>query len=129
MSTRLSHQIQQAHRRYQTLTGTKLPMAPHRERLWYEWFKAGYQTEDLDRVIQYLKQQIRQQRRNVGALKLSNILQLDRFEEDLAISRINLQPVSKKPRPTAPSSQLPAKLRKAGSQRAMQFLRTLKRNL
>jgi hypothetical protein len=28
--------------------------------------------------------------RNVGALKLSNILQLDRFEEDLNISKVRL---------------------------------------
>jgi hypothetical protein len=28
--------------------------------------------------------------RNVGALKLSNILQLDRFEEDLSISKVRL---------------------------------------
>ncbi len=32
----------------------------------------------------------RHQRRNIGALKLSNLLQLDRFEEDLHISRVRL---------------------------------------
>ena len=129
MNTRLLIQIQKAHRHYQALTGAKLPMAPHRERLWYEWIKAGYQTNDLNQVIEYLKQQIRQQRRNVGALKLSNLLDLDRFEEDLAISRINLRPAPERTKHTAPPPVLPLKLRDAGNQRAMDFLRTLKREL
>lgn len=129
MNTQLSHQIQKAHRRYQALTGAQLPMAPHRERLWYEWFKAGYGTEDLDRVIEYLKQQIRQQRRNVGALKLSNLLQLDRFEEDLAISHLNLRPIKKKTKPVTTKPPLPPALRDAGNKRAIAFLRTIKRDL
>jgi hypothetical protein len=39
------------------------------------------------------KQRLRQnmRRRNVGALKLSNLLQLDRFEEDLNISKVRLR--------------------------------------
>jgi len=129
MNNRLSNQIQQAHQRYQLLTGAKLPMAPHRERLWYEWFKAGYRTEDLEGVIEYLKRQIRQQRRNVGALKLSNLLQLDRFEEDLAISRVNLLPAKKKPKPASVASPLAPTLRDVGNQRAIEFLRTIKRKL
>ena len=32
------------------------------------------------------------ERRNVGALKLSDLLQLDRFEEDLHLSRVRLKP-------------------------------------
>ena len=129
MNTRLVIQIQHVHRRYQALIGTTLPLAPHRERLWYEWFKAGYRTEDLEGVIEYLKQQIRQQRRNVGALKLSNLLQLDRFEEDLTISRINLRPIKKKTKPRASAPPLLPALRQAGNQQAIEFLRTVKRDL
>ncbi len=129
MKAQLTDQIRQAHQRYQALTGAKLPMAPHRERLWYDWLKAGYRTEDLDRVIEYLKQQIRQQRRNVGALKLSNLLQLDRFEEDLAISQIKLRPMKKKTKPVAAQSPLPEALREVGNQRAIAFLRTIKQDL
>jgi hypothetical protein len=36
--------------------------------------------------VRYLQEEIRASRRNVGALKLSNLLQLDRFEEDLNIT-------------------------------------------
>lgn len=104
-------------------------MEPHRERLWYDWLKAGYRTEDLERVIEYLKQQIRQQRRYVGALKLTNLLQLDRFEEDLAISQINLRPMKKATKSVAAHSPLPQALRDAGNQRPIAFLRTIKQNL
>ena len=59
----------------------------------------------MRQVITYLQKEIRAARRNIGALKLSNLLQLDRFEEDLNISRIRLKapaqlPVAS-PKPTA----------------------------
>jgi hypothetical protein len=44
--------------------------------MWYEVLRAGYSLEDM---------------RVVNALKLSNILQLDRFEEDLLINRVRLR--------------------------------------
>ena len=56
-------------------------------------------------VIAYLQREIRQGRRNVGALKLSNLLQPDRFEEDLNIHRVRLEPP-----PRAPSSKAPPPL-------------------
>jgi hypothetical protein len=73
--------IQQAHPLYCQLTGQTLRLAFHRERSWYELLGAGYSLEDLRAVITYLQREIRAQRRNVGALKLSNLLQPDRFEE------------------------------------------------
>ena len=48
---------------------------------------------DLRRVIVYLQREIREGRRNVGALKLSNLLQPDRFEEDLNIRSVRLEPL------------------------------------
>jgi hypothetical protein len=84
--------IQQAHQLYCQLTGQSLRLAFDRERMWYELLRAGYTPQDLRRVITYLQGEIRAQRRNVGALKLSNLLQPDRFEEDLQISRVRLQP-------------------------------------
>ena len=73
------------------LTGQKLTLRFDRERLWYEFLHAGFSTEDLKSVITYLQKEIRANRRNVGALKLSNLLQLDRFEEDLNISKVRLR--------------------------------------
>jgi len=72
--------IQQAHRLYCQLTGQTLSLGFDRERMWYELLRAGYTLQDLRAVIVYLQREIRAQRRNVGALKLSNLLQPDRFD-------------------------------------------------
>ncbi len=53
-----------------------------------------------------VQKQIRAGRRNVGALKLSNLLQLDRFEEDLNLIHIRLQPPA--PRPAKTRNPTPA---------------------
>lgn len=92
--------IQDAHALYCRLTGQTVSLRFDRERLWYELFHAGFDEADLQRVIRYLQREIRESRRNVGALKLSNLLQLDRFEEDLNISRVQLY--APKPSPPVP---------------------------
>ena len=99
--------IQQTHALYCRLTGQRVSLRFDRERLWYEFFRAGFNEADLQKIIRYLQREIREGRRNVGALKLSNLLQLDRFEEDLNISRVQLcapKPSSPAPPPAAPSS-------------------------
>ena len=93
--------IQQAHALYCRLTGQRVSLRFDRERLWYELFHAGFNEADLQRVIRYLQREIREGRRNVGALKLSNLLQIDRFEEDLNISRVQLYA----PKPSKPPPQ------------------------
>jgi hypothetical protein len=95
--------VQQAHALYCHLTGQRVSLRFDRERLWYELFHAGFNEADLQRVISYLQREIRQGRRNVGALKLSNLLQLDRFEEDLNISQVQLYP----PKPSNPFAPPP----------------------
>lgn len=121
--------IQQAHRLYCQWTGQTLPLRFDRERLWYEFLHAGFTLEDLAQVVRYLQKEIRHTRRNVGALKLSNLLQLDRFEEDLNISRVRLAPQpppSPKP-PPEPSLSLAEQGR--GRQRALDQLRDLHKQL
>jgi hypothetical protein len=118
--------IGQAHQLYCQLTGQSLRLAFDRERMWYEWLRLGYSLEDLRTVITYLQREIRAQRRNVGALKLSNLLQLDRFEEDLQISRVRLRatsPVQPAPPPLPP---LPAREQQQARQRALECLRQIK---
>jgi hypothetical protein len=119
--------IGQAHQLYGQLTGQSLRLAFDRERMWYELLRLGYSLQDLRSVITYLQREIRAQRRNVGALKLSNLLQPDRFEEDLQISRVRLRP----PQPTspAPTPRLPvlsARQQQQGRQRALEYLRQIK---
>jgi hypothetical protein len=86
-------QIQATHQLYCQLTAQKLSLRFDRERLWYDFLQAGFTTDQLKLVIAYLQKEIRAGRRNVGALKLSNLLQPDRFEEDLNISKVRLQPL------------------------------------
>jgi len=124
-------QIEQLHQLYGRLTGQTLSLGFDRERLWFEFRRAGFTADDLSRVVGYLQREIRHQRRYVGALKLSNLLQLDRFEEDLNISRVRLTPCP--PRPQAPLALRtptcsPAQ-QQQGRQRALEHLRQLKENL
>lgn len=95
----MAARIHAVHQLYSQLTGQTLPLRYHRERMWWELLRAGYTPHDLRLVIRYLQREIRAGRRNVGALKLSNLLQLDRFEEDLQISRVRLTPPPPPPRP------------------------------
>lgn len=114
--------IQQAHALYCRLTGQRVSLRFDRERLWFELFRAGFTETDVQTVIAYLQREIRQGRRNVGALKLSNLLQPDRFEEDLNICRVALSP-PKPPKPTPPTpTPLTPQEREAGRQRALQML-------
>jgi hypothetical protein len=122
--------IGHAHQLYCQLTGQSLRLGFDRERMWYELLRLGYSLQDLRALIAYLQREIRAQRRNVGALKLSNLLQPDRFEEDLNISHIRLTP--KPPRPTAaiplPPSCSPDE-QERGRQHALAQLRNLKDKL
>jgi len=113
--------IQQAHALYCRLTGQRVSLRFDRERLWYELFQAGFHEADLQRVIRYLQREIREGRRNVGALKLSNLLQLDRFEEDLNISRVQLY-APKPAQPTPPPAPSSSQQEEAARQRALQLL-------
>ncbi len=121
------HRIAQAHSLYGQLTGQRLSLGFDRERAWYELLRSGYTLDDLRQVVGYLQQEIRAGRRNVGALKLSNLLQLDRFEEDLNISRIRLRPsVAASRPPNRPPSELSAEQQAQGRQKALQLLAKLK---
>jgi hypothetical protein len=123
-------QIQQLHQTYCRLTGQNLSLGFDRERLWFELLRAGFTQADLTQVVSYLQKEIRQARRNVGALKLSNLLQLDRFEEDLNISRVRLTapPPPKTPAAHRPSACSPAELERR-RQRALEQLRRFKETL
>lgn len=115
--------IQQAHAFYCRLTGQRVSLRFDRERLWYELFQAGFNQADLQRVIRYLQREIREGRRNVGALKLSNLLQIDRFEEDLNISRVQLYAPKPPAQPSAPAKSPPnPQQAEAARQRALELL-------
>jgi len=108
--------VEDLHRLYCQLTGQHLSLRYDRQRLWFEFLRAGFDADALQRVVRYLQKQIRAGRRNVGALKLSNLLQLDRFEEDLNLIKIRLQPPPSRP----PKNNNPPPLSHAEEQRLRQ---------
>jgi hypothetical protein len=125
----LLDQLEQLHRTYCQLTGQNLTWRFDREPLWLDFHRAGFTLADLTQVVRYLQTEIRHTRRNVGALKLSNLLQLDRFEEDLNISRVRLRP---EPPPKPPNVLGPAcspAEQERGRQLALAQLQDLKEKL
>jgi len=99
--------VRAIHALYCRWTGQNLSLRFDRERLWSDFLRAGFTPDELHRVIVWLQKEISHQRRNLGALKLSNLLQLDRFEEDLNISRARLRPVPLTSPAAPPSPQPP----------------------
>jgi hypothetical protein len=122
-------QIESLHQLYCRLTGQHLSLGFDRERLWYEFLRAGFSAEDLAQVLRYLQREIRHQRRYVGALKLSNLLQPDRFEEDLNISRVHLGPPPPRSSPLPASPTCSPAEQQQGRERALQHLRELQAKL
>jgi hypothetical protein len=57
-------------------------------RLWLEYLRAGFDLDQLTLTLRYLLREVHAGRRNPGALKLTNLLQIDRFEEDLLLARM-----------------------------------------
>jgi hypothetical protein len=84
--------VEAAHALYCRWTGQNLSLRFDRIRLWSEFFQSGFTIEDFQWVLAYLQKEIRAGRRNIGALKLRNLLAPDRFEEDFHISRVRLRP-------------------------------------
>jgi hypothetical protein len=121
-------QIAQAHALYCELTGQTLGLGFDRERLWYELLRTGVTLPQVGQLLRYLQREIREGRRNVGALKLSNFLQPDRFEEDWAISRVALRPATAQT-PPAPTGPADPREQERGRQRALELLRQFKTSL
>jgi len=65
-------------------------MAPNmaEQRWWYEFFKAGFTEQNLETVVRFLLREIKKEKRNLGALKLSNLLDPIRFKEDLIVAKL-----------------------------------------
>ena len=122
--------LSELHQTYCRLTGQNVSLRFDRERLWFEFHRAGFTLADLIQVVRFLQKEIRHTRRNVGALKLSNLLQLDRFEEDLNISRVRLTAPVPPPRGVAaPVPTCSPAEQERGRQRALEQLRDLKEKL
>lgn len=89
--------IAKVHGWYEGQMGTKLRLDSQIERLWFDWFKADFTEDQLQLVFRYLRGQIRDKKRNDGALKLCNLLAPDRFGSDLALASMGRKAVASKP--------------------------------
>jgi hypothetical protein len=123
-----SQPILEAHQLYCHLTGQKLRLDFVRERQWYELLRQGFTLTEIRRVIVYLQREIREGRRNVGALKLSNLLQPDRFEEDLNIRKVRLEPPPRCLPPKTPP-RLPPEQQEVLRHQALEQLHQFKQSL
>jgi hypothetical protein len=109
------HRIHAIHAWYCREMGSGLNLHSGLERQWFEWFKAGHDEDQFKRVFKYLRAQIKEKKRNEGALKLSNLLQADRFGEDLALATVQRKAIASAPHPVvtapdkAPSSEAMAR--------------------
>jgi hypothetical protein len=110
--------VRELHELYCHCTCQNLSLRFEGERLWYEFLRAGFNAAYLQRVIAYLQKEIRAARRNIGALELSNLLQLDRFEEDLKYQSYASQDSSSAPRPDARGNSTSPHRRSATQQKA-----------
>lgn len=80
------------HRIYCQETGLQIGYRYDRERIWYEFVKAGFTQGDLILVIHHLKAGIKRRERHSGSLKFSNMIEcLNYFEEDLAQARAHMR--------------------------------------
>jgi hypothetical protein len=86
--SQLQHQIVTLHRLYCDLTGMDIRLDMAREHEWFIWVKRGFTEQDLRDLVAHLRREIREGRRNQGALKFRNLIcNVDYFEEDLAEAR------------------------------------------
>lgn len=84
------------HAHYCARTGFEVILNDQRRRLWWDWCSYANWTwtkDDLGRVIGYLLGQIKIDKRNEGALKITNLIgQPDNFEEDLGLAKKAAKP-------------------------------------
>lgn len=96
MNAETIHKIQALHALYVQLTGQPITLRMDRERIWFDWLafrQPEFAADDLRTVVHHLKAGIKEQKRNPGALKFSNIIgQPDYFEEDLALATATARP-------------------------------------
>lgn len=73
------------HAWYCEVTGAKLALTINLMDRWRYWLMHGFTGEDLRKVMVYLKKQVVEHKRNEGCIKLSLLLDPEKFAEDLAL--------------------------------------------
>lgn len=76
--------IRKLHAAYVRLTGRPLPLEMSMIFRWEVWSAKGWTEDDLETVIRYIQRLIKDGRRFPESLRLYNLLDPDKFVEDLA---------------------------------------------
>ena len=79
--------VEAIHKLFCAMTGRELPLdlGGARAHQWAQWFQEGFTEDDLRLVVPFLRQGIREGRRNEGALKFVNLIADPlKFGDDLA---------------------------------------------
>lgn len=99
--------IARVHSWYEGQMGAKIQLTAPLQRLWFEWFKAGHDEDQLHAVFRYLRGEIGNKKRNDGALKLSNMLDPERFASDFALVGLRRKAVQTKVAPVLAAEPKP----------------------
>lgn len=84
--------IEQFHRGYCESTGMELSLRPEREMIWAAFIAEGFTEADVRLVGEWLRRKVQKGERNVGCLKLVNMIsRFDDFEQELALCRAELR--------------------------------------
>lgn len=86
-STELDTRARALHEWFCQVTGQQLPLRMELLTRWIDWLQAGHNGPQLKTVLLYLRKQIASNKRNPGALKLSSLLDITKFEEDLGLAQ------------------------------------------
>lgn len=87
--------IAELHDAYCQATGFNLPLRFDRQRVWFEFEKAGFTAEDLRLVVRWIRRQIERGASGYvnGSLRFTTlVIRLDEFEEKLHLARHELRP-------------------------------------
>ena len=85
-------QIKALHAMFCDLTDASLTLNLYRMDIWRLWARRGLGEEDLKLVVTHLRRGIRDGKRNLGALRFSNLIERpDLFEEEVSQARAELR--------------------------------------
>lgn len=91
--------IAELHQAYCNATGFPLELRMGRDRIWFDFDKAGFTKADLLLVIAWIRRQagIARSGYTIASLRFSTLLQLDYFEEKLHLARMDVRSRQRKP--------------------------------
>jgi hypothetical protein len=92
--------VKDLHQTYCSATGMTLRLDFERERNWFDFIRRGFTPRDLSDMIRDIRWGIKQGNRHPGALRFSNlVVQVDMFEEQLALLRSRQRAAARTPKP------------------------------